>query len=146
MSEARTATAAVQMIDVVKAFDGGTVRALNGVTMTVERGEFVAVMGPSGSGKSTLLHLVAALDAPTSGTIIVNGRDLRSAGNEHFRRSEVGLVFQLHNLLPHLNALENVEVSMFSNGMGHRQQRERAHELLKEVGLSAKEKMAPPRL
>jgi len=146
MSEATPSLAAIQTIDVVKMFDGGIVHALDGVTMTVVRGEFVAVMGPSGSGKSTLLHLVAALDVPTSGTIIVNGRDLRSAGNERFRRSEVGLVFQLHNLLPHLNALENVVMPMFSNGMGHRQQRERARELLEAVGLSAKEKMTPPRL
>jgi putative ABC transport system ATP-binding protein len=146
MSEATPSPAAIQTIDVVKLFDGGIVHALDGVTMTVVRGEFVAVMGPSGSGKSTLMHLVAALDVPTSGTIIVNGRDLRSAGNERFRRSEVGLVFQLHNLLPHLNALENVVVPMFSNGMGHRQQRERARDLLEAVGLSAKEKMTPPRL
>jgi putative ABC transport system ATP-binding protein len=146
MSEATPSPAAIQTIDVVKVFDAGVVRALDGVTMTVERGEFVAVMGPSGCGKSTLLHLVAALDVPTSGTIIVNGRDLRSAGNERFRRSEVGLVFQLHNLLPHLNALENVVVPMFSNGMGYRQQRERARELLEAVGLSAKEKTTPPRL
>ena len=146
MSEATPSPAAIQTIDVVKLFDGGIVHALDGVTMTVVRGEFVAVMGPSGSGKSTLMHLVAALDVPTSGTIIVNSRDLRSAGNERFRRSEVGLVFQLHNLLPHLNALENVVMPMFSNGMGHRQQRERARELLEAVGLSAKEKMTPPRL
>jgi putative ABC transport system ATP-binding protein len=146
MSEATPSPAAIHTINVVKVFDAGVVRALDGVTMTVERGEFVAVMGPSGSGKSTLLHLVAALDVPTSGTIIVNGRDLRSAGNERFRRSEVGLVFQLHNLLPHLNALENVVVPMFSNGMGYRQQRERAGELLEAVGLSTKEKTTPPRL
>jgi len=146
MSEAKPSPAAIQAIDVVKVFDGGLVHALDGVTMTVERGGFVAVMGPSGSGKSTLLHLVAALDVPTSGTIIVSGRDLRSAGNERFRRSEVGLVFQLHNLLPHLSTLENVEVPMFSNGMGHRQQRERARELLEAVGLSVKEKTTPPRL
>jgi ABC-type lipoprotein export system ATPase subunit len=146
MSKAPAPPAAIQTIDVVKVFDAGLVRALDGVRMTVGRGEFVAVMGPSGSGKSTLLHLVAALDVPTSGTIIVNGRDLRSAGNERFRRSEVGLVFQLHNLLPHLNALENVEVAMFSNGMRHRQQRERARELLEAVELSAKENMTPPRL
>jgi len=146
MSEGSPPPAAIQTTNVVKVFDNGLVRALDGVTMTVGRGEFVAVMGPSGSGKSTLLHLVAALDVPTSGAIIVSGRDLRSAGNERFRRSEVGLVFQLHNLLPHLNALENVVIPMFSNGMGYRQQRERARELLAEVGLSAKEKMTPPRL
>jgi putative ABC transport system ATP-binding protein len=146
MSEGASPPAAIRTIGVVKVFDGGLVRALDGVTMTVETGEFVAVMGPSGSGKSTLLHLVAALDVPTSGTIIVNGRDLRSAGNERFRRSEVGLVFQLHNLLPHLSALENVIVPMFSNGMGYRQQRERARELLEAVDLLAKEKTTPPRL
>jgi putative ABC transport system ATP-binding protein len=146
MSEGSPPPAAIQTTNVVKVFDNGLVRALDGVTMTVGRGEFVAVMGPSGSGKSTLLHLVAALDVPTSGAIIVSGRDLRSAGNERFRRSEVGLVFQLHNLLPHLNALENVVIPMFSNGMGYRQQRERARELLAEVGLSAKEKTTPPRL
>jgi len=146
MSEAAPSPPAIRTIDVVKVFDGGLVRALDGVTMTVGRGEFVAVMGPSGSGKSTLLHLVAALDVPTSGTIIVSGRDLRSAGNERFRRTEVGLVFQLHNLLPHLNALENVEIAMFSNGLRYAQQRERARELLEAVGLAAKEKMTPPRL
>jgi putative ABC transport system ATP-binding protein len=146
MSEAAPPAAAIQTMDVVKLYDGGLVRALDGVTMTVERGEFVAVMGPSGSGKSTLLHLVAALDTPTSGKIIVNSRDLRSAGNERFRRSEVGLVFQLHNLLPNLTVIENVEVPMFSNGMGHSQQRQRAHELLEAVELAAKEQMTPPRL
>jgi putative ABC transport system ATP-binding protein len=146
MSKGGRPPAAIETLDVVKEFDGGIVRALDGVTMTVGRGEFAAVMGPSGCGKSTLLHLVAALDVPTSGKIIVNGRDLRSAGNERFRRSEVGLVFQLHNLLPHLNALENVVMPMFSNGNGHREQRQRARELLEEVGLSTKEKMTPPRL
>jgi putative ABC transport system ATP-binding protein len=146
MSSSGAASSAIQVIDVVKEFDGGLMRALDGVTMEVARREFVAVTGPSGCGKSTLLHLIAALDAPTSGTILVNGRDLRSAGNERFRRREVGLVFQLHNLLPHLTALENVEIPMFSNGMSYRQQRERAHELLARVGLSGKEQASPPRL
>ncbi len=137
---------AIQVIDVVKLFDGGLVHALDGMTMTVDRREFVAVTGPSGCGKSTLLHLVAALDYPTSGHIIVNGRDLRSAGNERYRRGEVGLVFQFHNLLPHLTALENVEIPMFGNGLGYAQQRARARSLLAEVGLSNKERMTPPRL
>ncbi len=136
---------AIRLVDVVKEFEGGLIRALDGVTMTVQRGEFVAITGPSGCGKSTLLHLVAALDAPTSGTIIVNGHDLRRAG-DRYRRTEVGLVFQLHNLLPHLSALENIEVALFSNGMGHRQQRETASELLAAVGLAAKTNTPPPRL
>jgi putative ABC transport system ATP-binding protein len=146
MSEREAPQPAIQTFDVVKEFDGGLVRGLDGVSIAVARGEFVAVTGPSGCGKSTLLHLIASLDTPTSGRIVVNGRDLREAGNDRYRRSEVGLVFQLHNLLPHLTALENVEVPMFSNGEGHREQRGRARELLAAVGLSAKEKNSPPRL
>ncbi len=141
-----SAPPAIELRNVVKLFDGGIVRALDGVNLTVKRGEFVAITGPSGCGKSTLLHLVAALDVPTAGTILVNGKDLREAGDDRFRRTEVGLVFQLHNLLPHLNALENVAIAMFSNGMSHREQREKARELLAAVGLSAKEKFQPPRL
>ncbi len=146
MSDGPGATLAVELNEVAKVFDGGLVRALDGVSMTVRRGEFVAITGPSGCGKSTLLHLAAALDAPTAGTILVNGRDLREAGDDRFRRTEVGLVFQLHNLLPHLTALENVEIAMFSNGMSHREQRAKARELLVAVGLSAKERGKPPRL
>ena len=146
MSEELLPTAAIQTVDVVKLFDGGLIHALDGVTMAVGRGEFVAVTGPSGCGKSTLLHLIAALDVPTSGRITVNGQDLLRMGNDRYRRSKVGLIFQFHNLLPHLSALENVEIAMFSNGMGHRQQRERARELLAAVALSAKETTPPPRL
>jgi putative ABC transport system ATP-binding protein len=145
MSEAPR-TPAIELVDVVKVFDRGVVRALDGVSMTVSDGEFVAVTGPSGCGKSTLLHLVASLDEPTSGTIRVHGRDLRAAGNERYRRNEVGLVFQLHNLLPHLTAIENIEVAMFSNGKKHREQRARARALLEAVGLGDREKANPPRL
>lgn len=146
MSERTRSTPAVRLIGVSKLFDDGLVRALDGVTISVERGAFVAITGPSGCGKSTLLHLIAALDAPTTGTIMVNGCDLRSIDGDLFRRTEVGLVFQLHNLLPHLSALENVQVAMFSNGMTHKQQRERASELLGAVGLAAKKSTPPPRL
>src|SRR3970282_253318 len=136
MSEELRPTPAIQTLDLVKLFDDGLIHALDGVTMTVERGEFVAVTGPSGCGKSTLLHLIAALDVPTSGRIIVNGHDLLHTTDDRYRRSEVGLIFQLHNLLPHLSALENVEIAMFRNGMGHREQRDRARQLLDAVGLS----------
>jgi len=146
MSSDAAVTPAVQVIDVVKLFDGGIVRALDGVSLEVAHREFVAVTGPSGCGKSTLLHLIAALDHPTSGRIVVNGRDLREAGNERYRRREVGLVFQLHHLLTHLSAIENVEIAMFSNGMSYRQQRERSRELLVAVGLEDKGHTAPPRL
>jgi putative ABC transport system ATP-binding protein len=145
MSDAPGAPA-IDVVDVTKTFDGGVLHALDGVTMQVRRHEFVAVSGPSGCGKSTLLHLIAALDHPTSGRIVVNGRDLTMAGNDRYRRMDIGLVFQLHNLLPNLTAAENVEVAMFGNGMNHGHQRERARELLGAVGLSAKERTTPPRL
>jgi putative ABC transport system ATP-binding protein len=123
--------------DLVKVYgDGAEVRALDGLTMTVERGEFVAVMGPSGSGKSTLLHILGALDRPTSGEVWVNGQNLaRIRDLDTFRARKVGFVFQLHNLIPTLTARENVEVPMMGQPVGRRERRRRAEELLERVGL-----------
>jgi putative ABC transport system ATP-binding protein len=146
MSDQSSASSAIRAIDVVKIFDDGMIRALNGVNLTVASGEFVAITGPSGCGKSTLLHLIAALDIPTSGSIYVNGNDLRSRSADRYRRDEVGLIFQLHNLLPHLSAIENIEVAMFSNGLNYSEQREKARELLAPVELSEKENAPPPKL
>jgi putative ABC transport system ATP-binding protein len=147
MSSSDAGAGAIRAVDIVKIFDGGAVRALNGVTLQVAPGEFVAITGPSGCGKSTLLHLLAALDTPTSGSIFVNGRDLRSHRDlNQYRRNEIGLVFQLHNLLAHLTALQNVEIPMFSNGLGHAQQRQRAEELLAAVDLSKKIRVKLPKL
>jgi ABC-type lipoprotein export system ATPase subunit len=138
--------AAIQVSGVVKEFDAGLIRALDGVTLTIGAREYAALTGPSGCGKSTLLHLIAALDVPTRGSILVDGRDLREVDSDHYRRHEVGLVFQLHNLLPHLNALQNVEIAMFSNGLNHQKQRARANLLLEAVGLERKASTNPPRL
>jgi ABC-type lipoprotein export system ATPase subunit len=147
MSDGDRAPEAIRAVDLVKTFDGGLIRALDGVDLSVARSEWVAVTGPSGCGKSTLLHLIAGLDRPTSGKIFVNGRDLaRIRDLDEFRRREVGLVFQLHNLLTHLTALQNVEVAMFSNGLNHGQQRERSRALLEAVGLSARGRTEPTRL
>jgi putative ABC transport system ATP-binding protein len=123
--------------DLVKVYgDGAEVRALDGLTMTVERGEFVAVMGPSGSGKSTLLHILGALDRPTSGEVWVNGQNLaRIRDLDTFRARKVGFVFQLHNLIPTLTARENVEVPLMGQPVGRRERRRRAEELLERVGL-----------
>ena len=108
----------VVVSDLVKEFDNGRIRALSGLDLEVEAGEFVAVTGPSGCGKSTLIHLVAALDHPTSGTIAVHGHPLPHGARllDHYRRRSVGLVFQLHNLLPNLTALQNVEIAMMGTG------------------------------
>ncbi len=116
--------------------DGAAVRALDDVTLTVHRGEMVAVMGPSGSGKSTLLNMLGALDRPTEGRVVVNGQDLAEVRDlDSFRAHTVGFIFQLHNLLPTLTAQENVEVPMLGQPIPARERRQRARELLEMVGL-----------
>ena len=127
--------------------DGEQVRALDGVTIQVTTGEIISVMGPSGSGKSTLLHLVGALDKPTSGKVIVNGEDLEEVKNlDRFRNQTVGFIFQLHNLIPTLTALENVEVPLFEQKMSAKERRRRATELLELVGLGDRLKHLPGQL
>jgi putative ABC transport system ATP-binding protein len=144
MSDARRV---VEMRDVVKTFEDGRVRALNGVNLEIVAGEFVAIAGPSGCGKSTLLHLIAALERPDSGTIIVNGEDLAEERDLNRHRSrEVGLVFQLDNLLPTLSSSENVQVPMFEIGLPPSERRRRADELLALVGLTGKEHNRPSEL
>jgi len=137
---------AIEVLDVAKVYPGGT-RALDGVDLKVEYGEFLAITGPSGCGKSTLLNLIAALDTPTSGTIRVNGIDLESIRDlSRFRREQVGLVFQLHNLIPQVSALANIEVAMFSTQRSARERRVRAMELIGALGLSGCEDRLPTHL
>ena len=128
---------------VVKAFDAGRIRALDGVSFRMAAGEFVALTGPSGCGKSTLLNLIGFLDRPDSGSIAVGGELLeRIQDPPEYRASTVGFVFQFHLLVPTLNALENVQVPM----LGRRPRREReeqARALLAEVGLSERERALP---
>lgn len=123
--------------NLVKVFgDGYEVRALDGVSLTVEEGAFVAVMGASGSGKSTLLHMVGGLDRPTSGEIVVDGQDITRLNDlDSFRNRYVGFVFQLHNLIPTLTSLENVEIPMYETPMQPAERHARARELLELVGL-----------
>ncbi|HSF61140.1 MAG TPA: ABC transporter ATP-binding protein [Gaiellaceae bacterium] len=137
----------VECVSVVKSYENGRIRALGGVDLEVEPGEFVAVVGPSGCGKSTLLHLIAALDRPDSGTIRVAGHDLgREPNLDHYRARHVGLIFQLHNLLPTLNALENVQIPMFELRIGTAERRARAQRILELVELSDRERNRPPQL
>lgn len=126
--------------------DGEAIHALDGVNLRVRRGEFLAVMGPSGSGKSTLLNVIGALDRPTAGQIFVDGQDLAQIRNiDRFRARTVGFIFQLHNLLPTLTALENVEVPMVGH-LGPRARRKRAKELLEVVGLPDRMRHLPNQL
>lgn len=122
----------------VKEFEEGRLRALDGIDLEVKAGEFVAIAGPSGCGKSTLLHLIAALDRPTAGTIVVAGHNLATAriSLNEYRGRDVGIVFQLDNLLPTLSASENVQVPMFGHGLSGKERHRRAEELLALVGLS----------
>ena len=141
------ATPAIQVENAVKTFDEGRILALRGATLEIAQGEFVALMGPSGCGKSTLLHIIAALDQPDEGTVVVDGHDLVNGQNlSHYRARDIGLVFQMHNLLTSLSAEENVQVPMFEAGLNGRERRERARELLDLVGLSGRYSNRPTEL
>jgi putative ABC transport system ATP-binding protein len=138
----------VEAIGVTKIYGDGTqVRALDGVSFHVHQAEFVAVMGPSGSGKSTLLNMIGALDRPTSGQVIVNGQDMSKLHDlDRFRARTVGFVFQMHNLIPTLTAVENIEVPMQGQGLSERAQHKRAEELLNMVGLQGRGHHVPAQL
>lgn len=129
-----------------KSFARGSVEVLRSIDLVVERGEFVAITGSSGCGKSTLLHLLAALDRPTGGTIEVNGHDLNHLGNVNEFRRSIGLVFQLHNLIPHLDAGRNVELAMFGTGRSAGERARRAAQLFDELHLTEVLHRDPPRL
>ncbi|MCH7698168.1 MAG: ABC transporter ATP-binding protein [Chloroflexi bacterium] len=137
----------IDVRDVVKTFDKGLTRALDGVTLSIDKGEFVSITGPSGCGKSTLLHAIAALEKPDSGEIYINGEEITSKRDlSRYRARTIGLVFQLHNLLPNLSASENVQVPMYEISISPRERRKRADELLGLVSLQGKEKKRPTQL
>lgn len=125
------------------------VKALDQVSLSIEAGEFTAIVGPSGSGKSTLLHLIGGLDKPDSGTVELNGENIADmSGNKlsDFRRDKIGFIFQAYNLIPVLSAAENIEYIMLLQGITAAKRRIRVKEMMDIVGLTGLEKRRPAQL
>jgi putative ABC transport system ATP-binding protein len=143
--------ALVETRDLVKDYviGGEVLHAVNGVSLRIEQGEFVAIMGTSGSGKSTFMNLVGCLDVPTSGTLSLDGIDTKTLDSDalaDIRNRKIGFVFQQFNLLNRTTALDNVAVPLIYAGMGSRERRERAHETLVAMGLGNRIDHTPAKL
>src|SRR3989454_5890510 len=132
--------ALIQTVDLWKTYIMGTeeIHALRGVSVQIERGEYVAIMGPSGSGKSTLMNLIGCLDTPSKGSYLLNGKQVSQMNDNELariRNEEIGFVFQTFNLLPRATALRNVELPLVYAGMDPESREERATQALTDVGL-----------
>lgn len=137
----------VEIKDLKKSYENGHIKALNGINLSIEEGEFVSIIGPSGSGKSTLLNMLGALDLPDSGSIEVAGYDLvKNKKLNEFRADKIGFVFQLHNLIPNISVVENVKIPMFTKKWSNKDMNKRALRLLDIVGLKDKANMMPNKL
>ncbi len=141
----------VELNNVWKTYRMGAadVHALHGVSMAVDKGDLVSVMGPSGSGKSTLLNLLGCLDRPTQGAYVLDGRDVSELSDNDLsevRSRRIGFIFQSYNLIPQLNVIENIEVPLFYQGLSEHESYEKAVELAKRVGLENRLKHHPPQL
>ena len=142
---------AIVVHELHKTYQSGEMRvhALRGVSLTVERGEFVAIMGASGSGKSTFMNLIGCLDRPTRGSYYLDGQDIAQLSKRELsriRNRKIGFVFQGFNLLPRTTALENAELPLLYAGVGRKERVERAGETLRAVGLEGREKHHPSQL
>ena len=137
----------IEINNLKKSYEKGNIKALNGINLNIKEGEFVSIIGPSGSGKSTLLNMIGALDIADNGTIKAAGYDLSKKKNlAEYRSKKIGFIFQLHNLIPNISVLENLEIPMFEGKLSGKMRKKRALELLDLVGLKNKAKMKPTKL
>jgi len=150
-SAAVAASALMRLSGITKTYDAGelAVQALRGIDLIVEKGQMVAIIGPSGSGKSTLMHILGCLDAPSSGTYLLDGHDVSAMSSFQLagvRNRKIGFVFQTFNLLPKASLLRNVELPLLYAGVGSGERRERAMTALNRVGLGERAKHRPSEL
>ena len=138
--------ALLEVKNVSKLYSGGSVKALNDVSLTVEKGEWLAIMGPSGSGKSTMMNIIGCMDKPSKGQVILDGKDITQESGKRLtqiRRDKIGLVFQQFHLVNYLTALENVMVAQYYHSMPDEKE---AMEALERVGLKERAKHLPSQL
>lgn len=143
--------ALIEVRNISKVYKLGEIelKALSNVSLTIDRSEFVAIMGPSGSGKSTFMNIIGCLDRPTSGQYLLDGIDVANLGSDELaaiRNKKIGFVFQGFNLLPRTSAIENVELPMLYNGVSTKDRTKRARESLRMVGLEGRENHYPNQL
>lgn len=137
----------IQLRNITKSF--GDLQVLKGIDLDIEQGEIVSIVGASGAGKTTLLQIMGTLDKADTGTISIDGTDVSSLNQKqlsHFRNQKIGFVFQFHQLLPEFTALENIMIPAFIGGMGKKEARKRAEELLAFMGLSERAQHKPNEL
>jgi putative ABC transport system ATP-binding protein len=142
-------SALIDIRDVTKTYEMGAetiVHALDGVSLSIEAGDYVAIMGPSGSGKSTLMNLIGCLDTPSTGSYVLKGREIATMNDDELaqiRNKEIGFIFQTFNLLPRADAVHNVELPLVYSGLPRRERRERAEKALDAVGLGSRKHHRP---
>lgn len=141
----------IELKDITKTYDMGSVQVqvLKGISLHVNEGEFLSIIGPSGSGKSTLMNIIGCLDVPTTGEYYLDGKEISTYNEKQLskiRNQKIGFIFQKFNLLPKLSALENVELPLIYRGMNHKERKQRSIEALEKVGLSDRMNHKPTEL